>query len=84
MKTWVGAGLMGVRHQRVFRCVVGLLCQVRDTCILGSSERHYFLFLLFPFLLAFSVVLSFSLLPPVNAKARFLPIGVLAYQSEIK
>lgn len=37
-------------------------------------------FPVFPLFSFFPFSLSFSVLPPVDAKARFLPIGVLAYQ----
>lgn len=48
----------------------------------GSSEGPYFFFFSFlPFFsFFFPLSFSFSVVPPVNAKARFLPIGVLEYQ----
>lgn len=49
----------------------------------GSSEGPYFFFFSFlPFFsFFFPLSFSFSVVSPVNAKARFLPIGVLEYQS---
>lgn len=55
----------------------------RDPLADGSWQRPYFLFFSFfpSFPFFFPLSFSFPAFPPMSAKARFLPMGVLAYQS---